>query len=100
MAAHRSAKHRFEHLLLKAGDDQVTLEHVHDGRVTFQNVWAAFSVALELRHVSLRITDASEPFGTLYHGTSSRLGFQRRGLFLKDIVKELFRRVRSVDFPS
>ena len=44
-----------------------------------------------------RVTDVRKPFRAFRDGLSLRLGFQRRRLLFEYAVKQLLRRVRSVD---
>src|SRR5437016_7727672 len=67
--------------------------------MTFQNMRTAIFVVVvdELRHVAFRVTDVRKPFRAFRDGLSLRLGFQRRRLLFEYAVKQLLRRVRSVD---
>ena len=67
--------------------------------MTLENTGAAaVFVVGALCHVAFPITNMREPLRAFCHRVSLRLGFERRGLLFENAVKELLRRVWSVDF--
>ena len=66
--------------------------------MTFDNLGPPVFAVDELGHVALPIADMCEPFGAFGQGVSLSPGFESRTLFFENIVKQLFRRVWSVDF--
>src|SRR6058998_3719908 len=97
-AAHARAQDGFEQVLLEPPNDRVTLQQIQDRGMTLKNAGAAIFVIAELGHVAFPITDMREPLRAFRYHVSLRLGFERRGLLFENAVKELLRRVWSVDF--
>ena len=64
--------------------------------MTLEDLRAVF-VGDELGHVTLPVTDVGEPFSALRNGVPLHLRIERRSLPFENIVKELLRRVCSIN---
>src|SRR6266508_962268 len=79
-----SAENGFEHILLKAANDWITVDQIQNRRMTFDNTRSALVAVGKLGHVALTIADVGEPFGPFGQCLSLRSGFEPCGLFFKD----------------
>ena len=77
--AYVRTQNSFKHVLFKAADDWITIEQVHNRRMTFEDLRATFFlVSDKLRHVTFAITELSQPFRALgdsfsdYYATSRK----------------------------
>jgi hypothetical protein len=88
-----------EHFLFKPADDLVFLDQIHDRRVAFENLRAAFArIVDELRHVALFVADVGKRLRALFDRAALHPRPQRVGFPIEKIVEQLFRGVRPMDF--
>src|SRR5438552_10628354 len=100
LAPDARSENAVKHVLLEPANDWVFLEQIKNRGMAFQNLRTVFFRGKKLRHVTFTVAHFGQPLRAFDSVLAFRLCFKCRCALHKNIIKELFRRVRSVNVAN